>query len=62
MYYRRMQPAVHKPGGGGIMEWFKAYEDALDSGYFKVIDYYTYRRSHKSLCGLCIHISLNLSC
>ncbi|BDA45267.1 F-box only protein 3 [Coccomyxa sp. Obi] len=36
MSYRRMQPAVHKPGGGGIMEWFEAYADALDSGYFKL--------------------------
>lgn len=37
MSYRSMQPAVHKPGGGGILEWFEAYADALDSGYFRVV-------------------------
>ncbi len=40
MSFRRMQPAVYKPGGGGIMEWFEAYADALDTGYFKVWNCY----------------------
>ncbi|CAL8471143.1 g10685 [Coccomyxa elongata] len=38
MSFRRMQPAVYKPGGGGIMEWFEAYADALDTGYFKLAE------------------------
>ena len=49
----RMEPAVQRPGGGGILEWFEAYADALNSGYFKVTSTCKKQRSPRSAsCGL----------
>ena len=49
MSFRRMQPAVRKPGGG-ILEWFEAYADALNSGYYKVISSYRWQWSKSPKC------------
>ncbi|BDA50286.1 hypothetical protein COCOBI_15-4150 [Coccomyxa sp. Obi] len=47
-----LHPKVHKPGGGGILEWFEAYADALDSAYYKVVQFPDVFKAEQRVAGI----------